>query len=272
MGPEDLYAKLAAVAQQGRRYVLATVVESAGSSPQKPGAKLALLDDGTLLGTVGGGAIEKQVLDAAAALLQASDPGATRLIETHLTRDLGMCCGGRMSVFLERHDPAATLWLFGAGHVNRAIAAAASEIGLRVAVVDDRDDWLTAERFPRAERLVQDPAYAAKHLDISASDLCAVATHDHALDEQVLLALADRPMAYLGCIGSARKAIRLRERLAQRGVGEPALARIQMPMGLSIGAQSPEEIAVAVVAELVRVRAAARVRAQGPRSIASSER
>jgi xanthine dehydrogenase accessory factor len=269
--PEALYSQLAALAQGGRRYVLATVVETAGSSPQKPGAKLALLDDGTLLGTVGGGAIELQIVEAARALLAANDPGATRLIETHLTRDLGMCCGGRMSVFLERHDPAAMLWLFGAGHVNRAICAAASAVGFRVSVLDDREEWLTPERFADAERLLQDPAFGARQASIGAGDLCAVATHDHALDEQVLLALAPRPMAFLGCIGSARKAIRLRERLRQRGLEEAVLARIQIPMGLEIGAQSPEEIAVAVVAELVRVRASSRMRAVGPRAVASTD-
>jgi xanthine dehydrogenase accessory factor len=267
----DLHARLAALAREGRPFVLATVVDAAGSSPQKPGAKLALLDDGTLLGTIGGGAIEKQVLEAAADLLDHPAGPASRLLETHLTRDLGMCCGGRMAVFLERHDPPATLWLFGAGHVNHALAAAAAEVGFRVAVVDEREAWLTEERFPRAERIQEDPAVAARRLELTPRDLCAVATHDHGLDEQVLLELGARPLLFLGCIGSARKALRLRERLSQRGLSAEAVARIQCPMGLEIGAQTPEEIAVAVVAELVRVRAAQRVRAKGPRALAANE-
>lgn len=268
MHPHELYARLAELARSERRFVVATVVETGGSSPQKAGAKLVLLDDGTLLGTVGGGAIEKQVLEAAQALLAPNAP-ASRLLETQLTRDLGMCCGGRMTVYLERHEPAAQLWLFGAGHVNRAVAALAADVGFRVTVIDEREEWLTAERFPRAARELEDPAVAARRLHTGPRDLLAVATHDHALDEDVVFALGNRDAAFLGVIGSARKAIRLRERLTQRGLDATAVARMQCPMGLDIGAQSPEEIAVAVVGELIRVRAAAQVRATGPRAVKS---
>ena len=267
MSPDELHGKLAELAREGRRFVLALVVDTSGSSPQKPGARLALVDDGRLLGTIGGGAIEKQILDAAQALLDTPSAPQTRLLETHLTRDLGMCCGGKMTVFLERHEPAAMLWLFGAGHVNRALAAAAADVGFRVSVIDEREEWLTPERFPRANRIQEDPKLAARRLDVHARDLVAVATHDHAIDEDVLVALAGKPMAYLGCIGSARKAIRFRERLSARGLAPADIERMQMPMGLDIGAQSPEEIAIAIVAELIRARAAQAARANGPRVV-----
>ena len=270
MDAESLFAVLAALQRQGRRYVLATVVETSGSAPQKPGAKLALTADGALLGTIGGGAIENQVVEAARAMLDAPGAPASRMLQTHLTRDLGMCCGGRMSVFLERFEPRAALWLFGAGHVNRAVAQAAAAVGFRVTVVDEREDWLTAERFGPCERLLEDPAVAARRVAFDPNDLVAVATHDHPLDEQVLVALAGKPLAYLGCIGSARKAIRFRERLTQRGLAAADLDRIQMPMGVDIGAQTAEEIAVSVVAELIRVRAARAHRAQRPRAVASN--
>lgn len=267
MRPDELFARLAELTREGRRFVVATVVDAAGSSPQKPGAKLALLDDGALLGTIGGGAIEKQILDAARALLETPNAPASRLLETHLTRDLGMCCGGRMSVFLERHDPAAQLFLFGAGHVNRALAALAAEVGFEVTVVDEREEWLTEQRFPRASRLLEDPKLAARSMTIGARDLVAVATHDHALDEDVLVALGARELAFAGVIGSRRKALRFRERLAQRGVPQDFIERLQCPMGLEIGAQSPEEIAVSVAGELIRVRAALRARASGPQVV-----
>ena len=159
-----------------------------------------------------------------------------------------------MSVFLERHEPGPRLALFGAGHVHRAAAELAATVGFRVTVVDEREEWLTEARFPRAERVLEDPAVAAGRLSLAARDLCCVATHDHALDERVIKALASRPLAYLGMIGSERKGLRVRERLSQQGLAAAAIERVQTPMGLDIGAQTPEEIAVAMVAELIRVR------------------
>lgn len=270
MDADDLFTSLASIQRQGGRYVLATVVETSGSVPQKPGAKLALTSSGALLGTIGGGAIENQVVEAAQAMLDAPGAPAARMLQTHLTRDLGMCCGGRMAVFLERFEPKAALWLFGAGHVNRAVAQAAVEVSFQVTVVDEREDWLTPERFPRAERLLEDPAIAARRIAFQPSDLVAVATHDHPLDEQVLVSLSGKSLAYVGCIGSARKAIRFRERLTQRGVPAADVDRIQMPMGAEIGAETAEEIAVSVVAELIRVRACRAVRVGRPRAVSSN--
>ena len=267
MQTAELFEALGRLLSQGKRLVVATVVDAAGSSPQKGGARLVLVEDGTLLGTIGGGAVEQQVVDAARALLENAAAPATRLLTTHLTRDLGMCCGGTMSVFLERHAPAEVLWLFGAGHVHRALAAAAAEVNFTVRVVDAREEWLTEARFPRATRLLEDPAVVARREVLAAIDFVAIATHDHALDEEVLVAIGERPLRFQGLIGSARKAVRFRQRLAQRGLSPEAVARLQCPMGMDIGAQSPEEIAVAVVAELVRVRAEARARQTGPHAV-----
>jgi xanthine dehydrogenase accessory factor len=253
MNVSSLYAALVRLAEQGRSFVLATVIETHGSCPQKPGAKLAVLENGELLGTIGGGAIEKQIVDASLELLRSDEVAPSRLLETHLTHDLGMCCGGTMKVFLERHRPGVRLWLFGAGHVHREVAALAAKVGLRVTVVDEREQWLTESRFPDAECVQEDPEVAAKQLQTNGTELVCVATHDHALDERVLRALSSKPLRYLGLIGSKRKALRFTERLRQQGVPEASVERIQSPMGMPIGAQTPEEIAVSVVAELIRV-------------------
>src|SRR5688572_2240572 len=135
----DLYADIAQLVAEGREFVVATVIESAGSTPQKPGSKMVVLPDGGIRGTVGGGAIEKQILDAAKELF--ASPETSQVIETHLTHDLGMCCGGKMKVFLEKHAALARLWVFGAGHVARELAALAKRTGFRVAVVDERAEW-----------------------------------------------------------------------------------------------------------------------------------
>lgn len=254
----DLYAELAALAAEGRPFVLATVIESAGSTPQKPGSKLVVLGDGSLRGTVGGGAIEHQILQAALALLQA--PEQTRVIETHLTHELGMCCGGRMKVFLEKHGAPVRLTVFGAGHVARELAALAFNVGFRVTVVDARPEWATAERFPGCEVLLKDPADHARAVAGGPQEYFCVTTHDHPLDQAVVEALLSKPSAYLGVIGSRRKAERFRLRLRAGGAEETALERIRSPMGLPIGALTPEEIAVSIIAELVQVRRAGQPR------------
>jgi xanthine dehydrogenase accessory factor len=249
----DLYAEMAALVAEGRPFVLATVIDSAGSTPQKPGSKLVVLGDGSLRGTVGGGAIEHQIIQAARALLESAEQ--TRVMETHLTHELGMCCGGRMKVFLEKHGAPPRLTVFGAGHVAKALAALAHGVGFRVTVVDARPEWAHRERFPEGVELRrEDPADHARALTGGPDCYFCITTHDHPLDQAVVEALLDKPSAYLGVIGSRRKAERFRMRLRAAGAQEPAIERLRSPMGVEIGALSPEEIAVSIVAELIRVR------------------
>lgn len=248
-----LFADIAQLEAEGQPFVLCTVTAVQGSTPQKPGSRLVVLGDGALRGTIGGGAIEKQVIDAALALL--ADPALdTRTLETHLTHELGMCCGGKMTVFLEKHGAPQVLYVFGAGHVARELAALAHHVGFRVTVVDERAEWLNAERFPHATRLLESPEHAAKGLVGSATTYACVATHDHPLDQACTEALVKKPLAYLGVIGSERKALRFRQRLQAAGFSEAEVARFESPMGVEIAALTPAEIAVSIVARLIAVR------------------
>lgn len=251
----DLYAEIARLTGEGRAFVVATVIDTAGSTPQKPGTKMVVLSDATY-GTVGGGAIELQIIEASRALL--ADAGAmTRVIETHLTHELGMCCGGKMKVFLEKHGAVQRLFVFGGGHVGRELANLAHHVGFRVTVVDERAEWLRTERFqPGIERLDGDPVAVAAGLEGGSDTYCCVSTHDHPLDQAVLEALLKLPRhpAYIGVIGSVRKAERFKLRLRAAGFGDRDLSRFQSPMGVPIHALTPEEIAVSIVAELVSVR------------------
>jgi xanthine dehydrogenase accessory factor len=251
----DLYEQMAALVSEGRPFVLATVIESAGSTPQKPGSKMVVLGDGTPRGTVGGGAIEHQIIQASLALLEA--PEQTRVIETHLTHELGMCCGGRMKVFLEKHGAPPRLTVFGAGHVAKELALLAHQVGFRVTVVDARPEWANPERFPGLELRVKDPADHARALAGGPEHYFCITTHDHPLDQAVVEALVNKPSAYLGVIGSRRKAERFRMRLRAAGVDEAAIQRLHSPMGVDIGALTPREIAVSIVGELIRVRRSA---------------
>ncbi len=251
----SLFSALARLEEEGRPFVLCTVTGTSGSTPQKPGSRLAVLEGGELVGTVGGGAIEKQILDAALELL-AADGNPTRTIETQLTHELGMCCGGRMTVFLEKHGAPERLFVFGAGHVGREIGQLAQHVGFRVTVVDERPDWLSAERHPTVRRVLAHPEDFAKSLTGGPHTSCCVTTHDHPLDQACVEALLRKPLRYLGVIGSRRKAVKFRQRLLAAGFSQTEVDGFETPMGVDIAALTPEEIAVSVVARLIARRRA----------------
>jgi xanthine dehydrogenase accessory factor len=248
-----LFADIAQLEAEGRPFVLCTVTASHGSTPQKPGSRLVVLADGSLRGTIGGGAIEKQVIEAALAL-HADATRETATLETHLTHDLGMCCGGKMTVFLEKHGAPVQLVVFGAGHVAKEVAALARHVGFVVTVVDERAEWLTAERFPSVTRRLEPPEVVAKALPGGPELYACVVTHDHPLDQACVEALLGKPLAWLGVIGSERKALRFRQRLEAAGFSSDAVARFECPMGVAIEALTPQEIAVSIVARLIAVR------------------
>jgi xanthine dehydrogenase accessory factor len=234
--------------------VLATVVEVTGSAPQVPGAKLVVLADGRAAGTVGGGAFERRVLEEARAAL---DPAAesTRLLTLNLTRDLGMCCGGEMKVFLERVLGPERLVLFGGGHIGRALAEAASRVGFEVTVVEEREEWSGRERFPAAREVVcEEPEVALPELVLDQATFCVVVTHDHRLDQALVKALLRSRARFVGLVASRTKRNKFVMRLRAQGLTEAELARLRSPLGLAIGAITPEEIALSIVAELVAVR------------------
>jgi xanthine dehydrogenase accessory factor len=247
---KDVTEALLALLESGELGALATVIRASGSTPQRPGARLLLRADGTMVGTVGGGSIELAVIEALRACLESGKP---EVLLRDLGRDLGMCCGGRMEVFVERVEARPRLVLFGAGHVGKATAALAETIGFDVTVVDDREELNTEARFPGARRVVAEPAEVVDELGLTERDFVLIVTHDHRLDEEALDLCCQRPHRYIGMIGSKRKVFRVVQRIhARRGM--PALDRVYAPVGLDIGAITPEEIAVSIGAELVALR------------------
>jgi xanthine dehydrogenase accessory factor len=239
-----------------REAALATVIRRSGSAPQVAGARMLVYADGRTLGTVGGGAIELQVLDACKQVLRSGKP---QTVEAHLVRDLGMCCGGAMEVFVEYLQAETRLVIVGAGHVAQALAPLARSIGMRVIVADDREELLEDPAFEQVERL----AYDADEIDEAIPDLCerdfiVIVTRDHARDERALAKLLERPHAYLGMIGSKRKVhtvlARVLRRYDERGRARPDLARVHAPVGLALGGRTPPEIAVSIAAELIALR------------------
>ena len=235
--------------ESGEPCVLATVVEVSGSVPRKPGAKMVVLFGDKTVGTVGGGSLEGAVIREAGALLGSGD---ARLLSYNLGKDLNMKCGGRAQVFVEGFCPRRML-LFGAGHVGHALFPLAVQLGFRVTVVDPRAELASEQRFPGAERLVHsfDPDQWGGMLPDPRA-FAVVVTADHATDTRLVLALLPHDLAYLGMIGSRGKRRAAEKAAAEAGIDPGRVARMRTPMGLSIGAETPAEIAVSIAGELVQ--------------------
>jgi xanthine dehydrogenase accessory factor len=248
--PGDLLAEAARCERLGLDAVLCTVVAAGGSTPRSVGARMIVYPDGCSRGTIGGGALEAEVVRRSASGVRLPE-----VVSLDLERDLGMACGGRVSVLLEPLGAAPEVVLFGAGHVAHELAPLVARVGFRLAVVDDVAARNTAGRFPAARLRIHsfDPAdWSELRLDRQA--YAVIVTRDHERDLAVLRALAGRELGYVGLIGSRRKAQAVRAALRDEGVDEAWLQRLHVPVGLDIGAETPAEIAVSIVAQLVRVR------------------
>lgn len=248
----ELFDRLAAALRQGEEVALCTVVRSQGSSPRKSGAHMLVWLDGRSFGTIGGGTIEFKVIEQAQ---QALRQGTPRLVSAHLTRDLAMCCGGSMEVYVEPLASPPPLILFGAGHVAEALCPMAHSAGFLVTVVDEREEFVNTSRFPLAATLHHDvPTDILDQLPWGPHTYAVIVTHSHALDEELLRKVVGRHWAYLGMIGSQAKVARFVSRLTSRGTPLEELRRVHMPIGLDIGALTPAEIAVSILAELIQRR------------------
>lgn len=241
----------AACAARGVSGAMATVLERHGSAPGTPGQKLYLGEDGTCLGTVGGGAIERSVLEALVGM--ARDRAAKHVVrEVKLGAELGMCCGGRLVVLLEPIAALVPCLIVGGGHVATAVAPLLAKVGFAVTVVDARAGWAEEGRIPGVTCVNGDFDEAGAGIDPRGA--CLVMTHDHVLDQQVVEWALRRGFAFVGGVGSRAKAERTRQRLEAKGFSEADRARVRMPLGVAIGARLPDEIAVSIAAEMVAWR------------------
>ena len=245
-------------ATEGRPAALVTVIGVNGSAPRRAGARMLVRADGTIEGTVGGGAWEHRVIQEA---LDALAAGAPRRIALHLTRDLGMCCGGAMEAFVEPLGMVPDLVIHGAGHVGAATARIAQAAGFRVTVVDDRPEILESAGLPEeVARLEADCRRVLHQLPAGPHAYHLVVTHDHGLDQDLVERLLPQDLAWLGLIASNAKVSRFLLRFRAAGMDPSLFSRLRAPVGLDIGAETPEEIAVSIVAELIRLRR----QSQGP--------
>ena len=248
----SLMSIMAELERSGQAFALVTVIDTAGSAPRHIGAKMVVTAD-TTYGTIGGGAVEKETIEAVREALASGEP---RLLEFTLTPETtGMACGGAMKIFLDPVNVAPTLYIFGARHVGYAVADFASKTGFRVVVVDSRPEWATAARFPgAAEVLTGDCVETAKNLQSGPEDYIVILTHSHALDQTVLAAVLEKEYRYVGLICSKKKKVVIFNNLERAGKSGDLLEKVHSPIGLKINAETPEEIAVSILAELILVR------------------
>ena len=233
--------------------VICIVTKTSGSTPRKAGSKMIVFQDETILGTIGGGSIEHQVIQEALRLL--SSGGGVQTKSFNLLDDLNMQCGGSMEVYFEPISSPSRLCIFGAGHIGKALAAYASGLGFRVTVIDPREGIFNDWSQPDCEKRNEDYFQVADSLDFNANTYLVIVTHQHEYDEKLLLHLINKDFAYLGMIGSKRKVAEMSRRaLEAERITPELLARVDMPIGIQFAAETPAEIAISIVAKLIDVK------------------
>jgi xanthine dehydrogenase accessory factor len=246
---------LADLIREGKTAALCTVVESKGSTPRHQGSKMLVFPSGKIIGTVGGGEIENRVVTEA---LEAIQLGKSRIVRYDMVDpakgDAGVC-GGQVEVYVEPYLPAPLVLIVGGGHVGKAVAHVAKWLGFRVIVSDDRAELCTPEFIPDADAfLVCDMGEIPKKIEIDDQTYIILTTRGMVVDVPGLAPLLDTNAAFIGVIGSKRRWTMTRKELMAQGVPEAKLDRVHSPVGLELNAETPEEIGVSIMAEVIMKR------------------
>jgi xanthine dehydrogenase accessory factor len=251
----DIFEEIVSLRKSGRRGALATIVQTNGSIPSYESARMLVRDDGTIAGTVGGGCVEADVWAAAKEVIDNEQPRKMTFNLNHEAAfDAGLICGGTVEIFVEPILPLPTLYVFGGGHVSTALARVAHQAGFLIGVVDDREAFANAERFPMADEIFATFEGAFEKLQPNSSSYIVIVTRGHKDDMRVLQWAVETEARYIGMIGSKRKALSVFKALQKEGMPADKFERVHSPVGLEIGAITPEEIAVSITAELIAAR------------------
>ncbi|HIU25457.1 MAG TPA: XdhC family protein [Candidatus Copromorpha excrementigallinarum] len=257
--------------EKGEDFVIASVVDTKGSTPRKKGAVLLMKKDGSTIGTVGGGLLEAETEKLCRKTLETREKSRVYsfVLDEKQKGALDMGCGGDADVeirYIDASDPgdfvdefrlADTAYIFGGGHVAYALEPVLRHVDFKTVVIDDREEYANKERFPKAERTIAEPDFdhAFDHIETDEDSYIIIVTRGHRGDLQVLREALKRPFAYLGMIGSRRKNRLLYDELLKEGVSQELIDRVHAPIGLDIGSETPEEIAISIVAEIIKERA-----------------
>jgi xanthine dehydrogenase accessory factor len=253
---QEVFAAVADALERGESAALVTIVSTTGSTPQRIGAKMLVFADGRIVGTIGGGCYENDAFWKAREAIAQRKPLLLHYeLSDDFAQETGLICGGQMDVYIEPIEPSPDLFIVGAGHVGFHLARLAGDVGFSVHVIDDREKFANAERFPDAvEVVVEDiPSWLAR-TTLPAHGYAVIVTRGHTNDLEALRALAPRELRYLGLIGSRAKVARIYDALATDNLPPALLERVHAPIGLDIGAVTPQEIAVSILAELIAVK------------------
>ncbi len=252
----EVYRELLKTVEKGEPAALVTVVETKGSAPARVGFKMLVDSRGRKTGTVGGGELEEEAIQVA---LEVMEKNCCRLYQRQLTaregESAGMICGGEAALFIEPFLTPETLLIVGAGHISQHLAAMAKMIGLAVTVLDDREEFCNRDLFPSADQLlVGEIGELLEQAHIGPQTYITIITRGHKYDQLALEKTIGSPVPYLGMIGSAQKVEATFSNLRDLGVDPKDLDRVHAPIGLKIGAETPAEIAVSILSEIIAVR------------------
>jgi xanthine dehydrogenase accessory factor len=251
----DLFEEIVRLRREGKRAALATIVHTNGSIPSYESSRMLVREDGSIAGTIGGGCVEAEVWAAAKDVMRGEAPRKMIFnLNNEASYDNGLICGGTLEVFVEPILPQPILYIFGGGHVSLALAQAAHTVGFAIGVVDDRESFANAQRFPMAREIYTSYEEAYEKIAPGASTYLVIVTRGHRDDMRVLAWAAKTDARYIGMIGSKRKVLSVYKALEEDGIPLEKLERVHAPIGLEIGAMTPEEIAISIAAELVAVR------------------
>ena len=251
----DLFEEIVRMRQAGGRGALATIVHTNGSIPSYESSRMLVREDGSIAGTIGGGCVEADVWAAAKDVIRTEQPRKMTFNLNHeAAYDAGLICGGTLEIFIEPILPQPMLYIFGGGHVSGAAAKVAHLAGFAIGIVDDREAFANAQRFPMASAIYTSYEEGFEKIKPTASTYLLIVTRGHKDDMRVLAWAVRTEARYIGMIGSRRKVISVYQALEKEGFSEKEFERVHAPVGLEIGALTPEEIGVSIAAELIAVR------------------
>jgi xanthine dehydrogenase accessory factor len=250
----DIYQEIIEMKARGEDAALVTVVSAGGSTPREAGAKMLVKTDGSIVGTIGGGNLE---LTAAKAALKAIRTGKAEHLKFGLQpgEELGMICGGDVEVFIEPLLSEPNLFICGGGHIGLALDKIGRLLGYKITVIDDRPEYVSAERFPEAQRIIiENYRDSFAKLNVNRSGYIVIVTHGHKGDEDALAGALSTRARYVGMIGSKKKNESVFSHLREKGFTKEQLSKVHAPIGIEIHGQTPEEIAISIIAEIISVR------------------
>lgn len=254
---DDIFERIVNLKNEGTRLALATVIARRGATPRKETAKMLVDETGRRYGTIGGGSVERTVFQEA---LQCIHSGSSRVLSFDLTGmdidENGLVCGGHMEVYVEPIVPDPVLYIFGAGNVCKSLSDIARLSGFRVAVVDDRSEFLNSRRFPSVDRFYEANNWdeVFDRLELSDNSYVFISAREHSADAACMYFALRSSARYIGMLGSMKKIALLKEFLAEKKMDPAEFDRVSIPVGFDIGAETPEEIAISIMAELIAAR------------------